>query len=488
MNILATQKLVQYVVLLCVTIAGSVSAEQYYVSKSGSNSNGGTSLAQSWLTIQHAAQNAKAGDTVWVDEGVYTEPDPVSPSTEWWGIRPKYSGTESQPITYQALEGKTVVIDQNDQAPCITLYGVEYVVIKGFELRNCVYAGVWIQSGSMARNFGISVVGNHIHDVDGPSGTNVGGVRADRVGEAFIANNLIHDIRVGGSMSKENGAGVHSYRMWDTRVENNEIYNAANGVYFKLPDDESRGGVSISKNLIYDTVLDAIQLNTNDTAPGHHLNTVISQNIVKNCGGFYDDDTYQSAVQADGLKIFNNTVINSGGIEIRGHKNVEVYNNILYGVSASVVKGLDTAQSPAFRTIYSSVVFSDPDKRHAPSITYLNYNIAYPKFTVQTGLYYSAEEKVFQNLAEWRQALASQSFRGFDMPDPTKVEQNSFEADPLFYSGAQSNFRLLPASPVRVKGRNGVDFGAYMNKNDAIGITNKLAPCPPMSGSTCEVE
>ncbi|WP_015047114.1 right-handed parallel beta-helix repeat-containing protein [Simiduia agarivorans] len=485
MNLLIKNVIVLFVALCSFLAAEVAYSEQYYVSKAGSDSNDGLSPSSAWLTIQHAAQNLVAGDTVYVDEGVYSEPDPVPPSTQWWGIRPKNSGTSDSPIVFKAVEGKSVVIDNNMQAPCFTIYGVEYVEIRGFELRNCQFAGVWIQSGSVSRNYGISVVGNHIHTIDGPSGTNVGGIRADRVGKAYIANNLIHDIRVGGDMAKENGAGVHSYRMWEVTIENNEIYNAANGIYYKYPDDESRGNTIIRKNYFHDTILDAIQLSNNDTAPGHHVDNVISQNIVYNCGGFYDDDTYQSSVQANGLKIFNNTVVNSGGIEVRGTKNVEIYNNIFYGVSTNIQKGLDLAQSPAFRTIYSSVIFTNPTKRYGPSIKYTDHNLAYPLFSVQAGLYYSAEEEVFQNLSAWRSALALKPYRGMDMDVQSNAESSSIEGDPKFYNVVGGNFRLMPDSPARGAGKNGSDLGAYPNRNDKIGIPDELAPCPPMTNADC---
>jgi hypothetical protein len=45
----------------------------YYVRKSGSNSNNGTSAATAWLTIDNAANNVAAGDNVYVGAGRYGE-------------------------------------------------------------------------------------------------------------------------------------------------------------------------------------------------------------------------------------------------------------------------------------------------------------------------------------------------------------------------------------------------------------------------------
>jgi len=44
-----------------------------YVRKSGSDSNGGTSPADAWLTVNHAAQTAALGSTVYIGAGVYRE-------------------------------------------------------------------------------------------------------------------------------------------------------------------------------------------------------------------------------------------------------------------------------------------------------------------------------------------------------------------------------------------------------------------------------
>lgn len=45
----------------------------YYVRKSGSNANDGLSPANAWLTIDHAANNVAAGDTVYIGAGIYRE-------------------------------------------------------------------------------------------------------------------------------------------------------------------------------------------------------------------------------------------------------------------------------------------------------------------------------------------------------------------------------------------------------------------------------
>jgi hypothetical protein len=70
----------------------------YYVAKNGSDFNPGTA-DKPFLTISKAAYVAKPGDVITVHEGVYRE----------W-VNPKFGGTSSQRIIYQAAEGENVVI------------------------------------------------------------------------------------------------------------------------------------------------------------------------------------------------------------------------------------------------------------------------------------------------------------------------------------------------------------------------------------------
>ncbi len=50
-----------------------VAGTSYYVTKSGKDTNVGTSEATAWLTIQKAANSAKPGSTVYIGPGTYNE-------------------------------------------------------------------------------------------------------------------------------------------------------------------------------------------------------------------------------------------------------------------------------------------------------------------------------------------------------------------------------------------------------------------------------
>jgi hypothetical protein len=108
----------------------------YFVSTSGSDTNPGT-LVSPWRTIQHAAEMARPGDTIYIRSGIYHEAIFIS-----------NGGTASYPIRYQAFPGEKPVIDGEGNLPpwseaLFTLYEeAEYVEISGLEIRNSTYNGV----------------------------------------------------------------------------------------------------------------------------------------------------------------------------------------------------------------------------------------------------------------------------------------------------------------------------------------------------------
>ena len=76
---------------------------EYHVAKTGNDTNPGTA-EQPFLTINHAAQLAVAGDTVIVHAGVYRE----------W-VSPANGGTEDARIVYQSAGDGEVVISGAEQ-------------------------------------------------------------------------------------------------------------------------------------------------------------------------------------------------------------------------------------------------------------------------------------------------------------------------------------------------------------------------------------
>ena len=265
------------VLLLAQSVAGQVGAT-YYVSTTGNDSNPGT-LAQPWLTIQHAANTVTAGATVNVMGGVYNA-----------YVSFPNSGTASAPITFQSypvLNGTTVqpaVIDGTgltvSGTQClITISGARsYITVSGFEIRNL--------GSSRGLPCGILVTG---------SGTGV-----------QILNNLVHNINMSAT---GNGGGILVYGTSTTPitqlvVSGNELYDLQTGTTESLTVAGNVTHFQITNNLIHDN--DNIGIDVagywkhGPTGYDQPMYGVVSGNTIYNISGIASSSEGNS-YDADGL-------------------------------------------------------------------------------------------------------------------------------------------------------------------------------------------
>src|SRR5574337_1460678 len=139
-------------VFMSVFLQASAFAATYYVNNGAagaSDANPGT-LNSSWLTIQHAADTAAAGDTVIVKPGIYPE-----------SIKLSRTGTATAPIAFKGEKG--AVIDGSSLDPWSngfvnlafdpavgyeTWTVVDFIRIEGFEIRN-FWRGVYAEPAAM---------------------------------------------------------------------------------------------------------------------------------------------------------------------------------------------------------------------------------------------------------------------------------------------------------------------------------------------------
>ncbi|HLM83627.1 MAG TPA: DUF1565 domain-containing protein [Candidatus Bathyarchaeia archaeon] len=147
-------------------------ATTYYVATNGNDSNPGTSTAP-FATIQKAADIVNPGDTVIVRNGIYA----YSGADDGYLLNINRSGTESAPITFKSENLYGAVISGNASgsrdADCLPgIHGghsginvgnnVSYVRIEGFEIKNFLWGGIWINSGASHH---ITAYRNKIHDI-----------------------------------------------------------------------------------------------------------------------------------------------------------------------------------------------------------------------------------------------------------------------------------------------------------------------------------
>lgn len=243
-------------VLLAVTSLWAHTAKTYYVAKNGSDSNPGTQ-SQPWLTISHAAVVARAGDTVYVTGGVYSE-----------FVNLAHSGKAGTPISFESYPGQTAVIDGtglkvSGTQGLISIAGARsYITVNGFEIRNlstssgsAVPCGIWITGSGT----GIKILNNLIHDITTTSkhgnacGLFAYGTKRTPISQLVVSGNELYDLKTGESESMTLNGNVTNFQITNNLVhDNNNIgidiigYEGTGPVGY----DEASYGV-VSGNTVY---------------------------------------------------------------------------------------------------------------------------------------------------------------------------------------------------------------------------------------------
>jgi hypothetical protein len=129
--------------------------DTYYVATGGNNISSGLAKTNAWATLQHAADQVAAGDTVIVCAGTYV------------GARIETSGTPSEPICFRAEPGARVTLNtpspsnkRNAVLEVETFNGnsvISHVVIDGFNIENSPSHGIRAQSAQFITLRGNSV-------------------------------------------------------------------------------------------------------------------------------------------------------------------------------------------------------------------------------------------------------------------------------------------------------------------------------------------
>lgn len=149
----APRPLLVFLTLVCFLSPALCAAEIFYVAPDGVDEEGAGTLENPFATIQYALYHgAGESDDVHVRAGVYAYDH---------GIWVENQGTADDPFTIQPYPGEKVVLDGVNvpQNKSIFSVGGQYVVIKGFEVRNSPNTGISIWGGSNNQ-----ILDNVIHD------------------------------------------------------------------------------------------------------------------------------------------------------------------------------------------------------------------------------------------------------------------------------------------------------------------------------------
>ena len=212
-------------------------ASTYYVSPSGSDSNGG-SQSSPFQTIQHAADIVNPGDTVIVEDGDYTG----STGGNGYVFYISRSGTSSAPITFESQNKWGAVIDGQNNA---TAFGIQvgnsagvnisYVNIEGFEIKGCgnygsSSYGIFIPQGESASH--ILIKGNKIHDINqqnAAASSDASGILIGGASYVTVDGNVIYNCGRTGSSSYSKDHGIYDDLSNHDVIINNVCYNNVHG-------------------------------------------------------------------------------------------------------------------------------------------------------------------------------------------------------------------------------------------------------------------
>jgi parallel beta-helix repeat protein len=273
------------IVLISLFFLTSISASTYFVSNSGDdNANGSESTP--WETLQYAAGQVQAGDSVIVLAGEY--------AGFVMGWDDEVGGSAENPVVFKANQGATIVSDNIHTEDGINLEGIDYIVIDGFTITNT--DGFISRAGIRSvENTGI-VIRNNTIDGMGTWGIFTG----------FSDNILIENNRCSNSIEQH---GIYFSNSGDNPIIRGNICYSNNGCGIHMNGDISMGGDGIISNAL----VEANIIYDNGDAGGSAINCDGVQNSTFRNNLLYNNHAGGiSLFQIDGAEpAYNNKVINN---------------------------------------------------------------------------------------------------------------------------------------------------------------------------------
>jgi Right handed beta helix region/Protein of unknown function (DUF1565) len=448
----------------------------FYVSTTGSDTNPGTEAAP-WRTVQHAADLARAGNTVNVRSGIYEELVTI-----------KSSGNATDGyITFRSFPGETAILDAERFTPTgrsavVTIHDKNYVRIEGFEIRN------FRTAEHRLAPLGISVMGsgshiellkNNVHHIENTfpgrdhpgSGGNGFGIAVygtdakTPISDLIIDGNEVHHLKTGSSESLVVNGNVTHFRITHNVVhDNNNIGIDVIGFERTAPDpavDQARDGV-VSENLVYNITSKGNPAYGQDqSSDGIYVDggtrILIERNVIHDVD-FGIELASEHRNRSTSYVIARNNLIyhgNTAGVSIggyapeRGHtEHCIVMNNTLYdNDTAGTGSGEFQMQwNMADDVFENNIVYAR--KACLMTVNKSEVDKDHPPVAIDHNLYYCAAGS---NGSTWKEVSGGiADFHNY--VQSTRNDSHSRFLDPRFVDASTANFHLRSDSPAIAAG------------------------------------
>ena len=286
----------------------SGTTQVYYVSPTGTALWSECANIDTPCSWQTAVANAVAGDLILFRGGTY-EPGTLSTSYEVPAMNPSNSGTNGNPITFQAYPGETAIIHDAVGGAAIGAFQRNYIVWDGFTIdRN-------LDTGEGASSIVRIEMSNHITirncDMIGrPHKDHTNGTLIAVVNGSYIDiyNNKLHGVSADPNPIEPvvNASAIWVFDATNVNIYNNDVYDNNIGISWKV--DPSY--INVYQNHIYNCERAAIYVQPETSGD---TDFIIYQNVVRNCRMFVQAPDAMANPYYN-LKVYNNTVYNSGEI------------------------------------------------------------------------------------------------------------------------------------------------------------------------------
>ncbi|MWV46820.1 DUF1565 domain-containing protein [Paenibacillus sp. HJL G12] len=453
--------------------SAAAAGTEYYVAANGSDSNAGTSSAP-WKTLQHAADAAGPGSTVYVRGGVYNEK-----------LKITKSGSAAQgPITFTNYNSEQAVIDGTGLSVSgtegiIDITDANYITVQGFEIRNyattksnVMPVGVYVHgSGSF-----ITLSNNKIHDIKNtatPTGSDllgrdahgiaVYGTKApDSIHDVTIDGNELYNLVLGSSESLVLNGNVDTFAVTNNKIHDNDnIGIDIIGYEGKSPNasyDQARNGI-VSGNEVYNI--------TSNNNPSYGKKLPNNSNAAD---GIYVDGGKDSIIERN--YSYNNDI----GVEIasehagKSTSNITVRSNMIYNnrLTGIAMGGYDTKRGSTVNClIVNNTLYKNDTLGDGSGQLYVQYdtqnNVIKNNIMVASSsdvLIYNEYTKNSGNVVDYNLYFApggssnatwtwkNKEYTGFAAyKNGTGNDAHSLFANPLFVNASLNNYHLQPTSP-----------------------------------------